>query len=203
MEIMVIAFITLLMNLSFLGCNSCKTDPILLYADKEVLDIGIFKPGTFWVYENTTTGERDSVIVTSFDYRADTIFDNCKDQQVIMNYSEGYYTYSTSFFYAVNYVSTVKVGQGLLMAKENYPADTIFSTAACVDTGYCNVIDTLNVFRKKFANVYQRIDSSADLYDGRLVRFYSAPNYGLIRKEIFLSDSTWETWNLVHYAIVQ
>lgn len=200
---MVTVSITLMMNLSFYGCNSCKTDPIVLYASKEVTDIGIFKPGTFWVYENKITGEHDSVSVSSYQYVLDTILENCKDQQVTTNYSESFYTYSTSYFYVVNYISSVKVGQVLLMAKENQGGDTLFSTASCIDIGYCNVIDTVNVAHKKYANVYQRIDSSSDLYDGRLVRFYSAPHYGLIRKEILVADSTWETWNLIHYEIVQ
>ncbi|MBK9731604.1 MAG: hypothetical protein IPO83_10010 [Chitinophagaceae bacterium] len=101
-----------------------------------------------------------------------------------MNYSEGYYTYSTSFFYTVNYVSTVKVGQGLLWLKRIIRLDTLFSTGARIDTGYCNVIDT-SMFFVKYANVYQRIDSSSDLYNGRLVRFYAARIMVIIKKKIF------------------
>lgn len=195
--------VTFSLFLSAIGCNNCKTDPILLYADKAVEATGIFKPGTYWIYENAATGERDSVVVTAFAYMPDTIFENCKDQQVAVNYTEAYYTYSASDYYAVNYVATAKVGRDLLMARVNAPADTIFSTAACIDTGYCRVFDTLMVFHKKYAAVYQRTDAMSELYQGKTVRFYSAAGYGLIRKEILASDSTWETWNLVHAVIVQ
>lgn len=198
-----LAGITFLMSLLLTSCNKCKTDPILIYASTDILDVGIFKPGTFWVYENVSTGERDSVIVTEFIYGQDTIREACGDGQSDVNYLETFYTYTSSFFYGVNYISMVKTGQPLQVAKENYPADTLFSTAACTDTGYCNIIDTLQVYRKKYANVYERIDSSSDLYDGRLVHFYSAPNYGLIKREILVTDSIWETWRLVNSNIVQ
>lgn len=197
-----ILLLALVLNLTT-GCNNCKTDPILIYASKEVTNIGIFKPGTFWVYQNELTGERDSVIVTDYEYLPDTIRETCKDQQVDVNYEESFFTYSSSFFYSTNYVSWVKVAQPLLVSKENYPADTLYSTASCTDTGYCNVIDTLKVFGVSYLNVFERIDSSSDLYDGRLVHFYSAPNVGLVKREILISDSTWESWGLVNSVIVQ
>lgn len=189
--------------ISLWSCNSCKTDPILLYANHELLDAGIFKPGTYWVYINNITGENDSVVVTAFDYRPDTIREDCEGDPVDVNYKESYYTYSTSFLYAENYVATAQVGEVLLLGCVSEPADTIFSTASCKDAGYCELIDTMQVFHKKYTQVYKRIDSSSAIYDGRLVRFYTAPHFGLIRKEILLPDGTWETWNLAHSVIVQ
>ncbi|MEO6169262.1 MAG: hypothetical protein ABIO98_17190 [Chitinophagales bacterium] len=191
------------MSLLMTGCNKCKTDPILIYASKDILDVGIFQPGSFWVYENDATGVRDSVIVTAVEYKTDTVREACGDGQTDVNYTESFYMFTTSFFYGTNYVSQVKAGEPLLVAKENYPADTLFSNAACTNPGYCNIIETMKVFQKNYSNVYERIDSSSDLYEGRLVHFFSAPNHGLIRREIFLSDSTWETWTLIHHHIVQ
>jgi hypothetical protein len=187
----------------FTACNKCATDPILLYAGKEIMSYGIFKPGTLWVYQNDTTGVLDSVTVTGYEYRIDTSFETCKDNEVIANYEENFYTFSRSSFYDVDYVTWVKVSQPLLVSKAGNAPDTLFSTASCIDTGYCNLLDTFRVFRKKYPDVYQRIDSSSGLYDGKLVRFYSAPEFGLIKREILIADSTWETWSLIHSIIVQ
>lgn len=197
------AGLVMLSLILFTACNKCATDPILLYAGKETLSYGIFKPGTLWVYQNDTTGVLDSVTVTSYEYRIDTLFESCKDMQAITNYEESFYTYSRSSFYDLDYISWVKVSQPLLVSNEGNAPDTLFSTATCIDTGYCNRMDTFRVYRKKYPDVYERIDSSSELYDGKLVRFYSAPGYGLIRREILIADNTWETWSLIHSIIVQ
>lgn len=185
------------------SCNRCKTDPILIYANPKVVDIGIFKPGTLWVYQNINTLETDSVMVTGYAYVPDTIRQECKGQPVDINYSEHYDTYSNSSFYETSYVSTVPIGQVLLVAKEGFPADTLYSAAPCADAGYCAVFDTFKVNRTKYVNVYERIDSASSLYDNRLVHFYSAPYFGLIRKDILNEDGSWETWNLVQAVIIQ
>lgn len=198
-----LCFISMVVCISLSSCDSCKTDPILLYANHELLDAGIFKPGTYWVYINDSTGANDSVVVTAFDFLPDTIREDCKGDPVNVNYKESYYTYSTSFLYGENYVTTAQIGDVLLWGKISEPADTIFSTASCKDAGYCALIDTMQVFHKKYTQVYKRIDSSSAIYDGRLAQFYSAPHFGLIRKEILRPDGTWETWNLTHAVIVQ
>ena len=167
------------------------------------MSYGIFKPGTLWVYQNDSTGALDSVTVTAYEYKVDTLFETCKDNEVISNYEENFYTYSTSSFYNIDYVSWVKVSQPLLVSETGNAPDTLFSTASCIDTGYCNLLDTFRVFRKKYPDVYERIDSSSELYDGKLVHFYSAPEFGLIKREILIADSTWETWSLIHSTIVQ
>jgi hypothetical protein len=187
----------------FMACNSCKTEPILIYASKDLTAVGAFKPGTIWVYQNDSTFEQDSVIVTDYQYLPDTVTGECKQKAVIANYKEAIYTYATSLFFNENFKWTVKVGQPVLLSKDTLPADTIFIDAACTDTSFCSVIDTLVLNGISYVNVYERIDSSSSLEDGKLTHYYSLPFYGIIKKEIFNADSTIESWSLVYSQIVQ
>lgn len=191
------------MSLMFGSCDRCKTDPILIYAGKDLKATGAFKPGTFWVYQNDSTLQLDSVVVISYEYLPDTITEECKGKQVPLNYKEQYFTTTTSFFYNLNYLWTVKVGEPVLLANESGAADTIYTDAPCTDTSFCGVIDTLIVNNIKFTNVYERIDSSSVLNDGKLVYFYSAPSFGIIKKEIYDEDGAIESWSLLYSNIVQ
>lgn len=198
-----IAALFMLCNVLFTGCDKCTTDPILLYASGQVTSYGIFKPGTIWIYRNDSTGALDSVEVTGYEYTIDTLYESCNGKETVINYREHFLSYSTSLANGKVYVSSVTVGPYLEVAEAGGLPDTLYSSGSCVDTGYCNLLDTFRVFRKKYADVYERIDSSSSLYYGQLVRFYSSPGYGLIRREIRLSDNTWETWSLVSAVIVQ
>lgn len=197
------AALFMLWNLLFTGCNKCATDPILLYASGQVISYGIFKPGTLWIYQNDSTGALDSVEVTGYEYTMDTLYESCNGKETALNYREQFLSYSTSLASGKMFVSSVTVGPYLEVAEAGGMPDTLYASGSCVDTGYCNLLDTFRVFRKKYPDVYVRIDSSSSLYNGQLVRFYSSPGYGLIRREIRLSDNTWETWSLVSAVIVQ
>ncbi len=185
------------------GCNPCKTEPILIYASKDLKAIGTFKSGTLWVYQNDSTLVLDSIVVTGFQDTPDTVMEFCQDDSVPLNYRESILTFTHSFLFDEDYILTVKVGAPVLLSKENLSADTIFIDAPCADSSYCNVIDTFLLNGNSFLQVYERIDSSSSLENGRLTHFYSAPNYGIIKKQIYNADSTIESWSLVYNKILQ
>jgi hypothetical protein len=187
------------------SCNNCKdTDPILLYASGNSKYTGAFKPGTWWVYQDDSTFARDSVAVTSQEYITDTTTEPCKNDQLkVVNYKETFLTHTTSFLFSENYLWTVKVGEPVLLSKENSSPDTVYTDAACIDTGFCAIIDTLIVGGIKYPAVYLRIDSVSSTEDGNLTRFYTALHFGLIKKEIVTADSSVQSWSLVKSVIVQ
>jgi hypothetical protein len=186
------------------GCNDCKTDPILIYASKDLKGVGAFKPGTFWVYQNDFTHVRDCVIVTSFEDVADTIFEACQNNgTAVANFTQTLYTHTTSLLFNENYVWKVQVGEPVLLAKENFDPDTIYVDAQCTDTSFCSIVDTLQIGSIKYLNVYERIDSSSSLEDGQLTHFFSLPKFGIIRREVLNPDNSFESWSLVHAYIIQ
>jgi hypothetical protein len=122
---------------------------------------------------------------------------------VPLNYRESILTYGHSFLFNEDYVWTVKVGAPVLLSQENLSADTIFIDAICTDSSFCNVIDTFLLNGLSYLQVYERIDLSSSLENGRLTHFYTAPYYGIIKKEIYNADSTIESWSLLYSKVIQ
>ena len=66
-------------SIAWLCFGCCKSETY--YVDQEVKDFTVFQPGSWWVYVDSVSGRRDSVVVTRiqnfFDHEEG---DNCKDQ---------------------------------------------------------------------------------------------------------------------------
>lgn len=192
-----------LFAVAFSSCNKCKTEPILIYANKDILAAGAFKPGTFWVYQNDSTLERDSVFVTSFQDTQDTVLEDCDNKSVPLNYRQVIYTFATSTFFHRDYTWKIQVDEPLLLSKDSNSYDIIYEDASCTDTTTCRIVDTLFAAGVYYYNIYERIDSPSFVEDGLPVHYYILPDVGIIKKEIITNDSTVQSWSVTKIKIVQ
>ncbi|MBA3647384.1 MAG: hypothetical protein H0W62_02360 [Chitinophagales bacterium] len=198
------------------GCNDCKdSDPITLLAGRNLKAYGVFKPGTYWIYQNDSTLLLDSIAVSNYMYDTVPVQIPCgknNSNMKISSYLENFYTYLTSYTFNKNYLLKVEINQPVLFSLVDQAADTLFIDAVCADTSFCKIIDTLRIIRitppinydhYEYMNVYERIDSSSSVEDGNLVYYYSAAHYGIVKKQIQHPDHTIDSWSLLRFHIVQ
>ena len=180
-----------------------------------LIDYGYFKPGTYWVYQDSASHARDSIYVTSSWIGVDTILASHSQ-----NYN-GYYgyfnVYTLSTFEARkyrNWVNTVFTFSGIteLSVYKYIGADTIKGTYLMTDylatgqydSGYPvafeNQYDSLKILNTWYKKVLLFHDNQNATQNKSATNTYLSKNVGVIRKEIL---TPYKVWNLVRYQIVQ
>ncbi len=220
----------LLLALSLSGVfifNSCNKDDDFEAKDwpipQEVLDYYYFPTGTYWVFENDKTGDKDTLTVKSRrKYWIDgSRGDKYEEADVYINSSLDGYTYH---YYVMTQGSAGCIRDGfdkpcysLLCSKYksgNYVGENTvlkyyfkigFSGYADLRPGdksrylVADVIDT-SINNVNFNNVCKFFVNDCFTQNDKDINFYWAKGAGIIKKEN-TTDS--QTWNLIDYKILK
>lgn len=223
-----------LVSLSLLNCNPDKPDPdptdLGFFALGEAKDYVYFKPGTWWVYQNTKTGLRDSIVVTFS--LLDTLEGTSKkwhNTEEIFNVRSHSYSNGNNYSLyhrqgAVEVINQPKVFIITTLVRSEpyegeiepfyYPFNFIEKGS---NAGYglqCTTIkDTMTINGKIYNDVaifFIRNDNiEPSPKDGKPAKYYWAKNFGLIQKDLFDSKFPGDTsvlyhsWKLINSNIIQ
>lgn len=177
-------------------CRKNKKEPCpIIYMEQDLKDYCVFKPGTWWVYEEETSKERDSVYIIS----SITKISGC---DVVRNDYENNLQQLQSSLYGqygqeTNFVTSAKQatrGGGLPIYFSGNLQDSIRYGNGYVT--YYNFLENyaegdISHSKVKFFRVYNAVIPK--------LLFIHAKNIGIIRMEFFNGKK----WNLVKYKIVQ
>ncbi len=198
---------------------SCKKDPT--YPDEKLsvpqvlLDYGYFQKGTYWIYQDSTSLDIDSVYVTSSQQGTDITTPD--PSRPYHGYFGFYDVYSQSSFDGFHYhyrVSTEEsfgghsemweyklnnAGSGTqtqLMTDYFVAGQT--DPEAAYPVTYESSYDSLKTLNTYFKNVVLFRDSKNATQNNSVTNTYIAKKVGIIRKEYL---NFHEVWNLIRYHI--
>jgi hypothetical protein len=175
------------------------------YVDTAMLTKYIFKPGTYWVYENQNSSI-DSIVVTSVD-NGMTIIPcphgcpsgiTSRTEFFIMNLLDVTNNLASNYYYMSNHI---KLNGGGEYSQNGQP---IFLYHELIGHSFngaeiLNKVDTMTVFGIKYYNI-TKMKISAIMQVQHEFSFdtylYFSDNFGLIRKEINDTINGYVTWNL-------
>ncbi|MBS1636220.1 MAG: hypothetical protein JST26_09910 [Bacteroidetes bacterium] len=218
----------LFLMLVLTACQKCKKDPEAkpnyhFEIPQELWDYGCFKPGTYWVYEDSISHIIDSVwvfkanggnktISESNDYPYTGTFgwyscwsessydhyqyENWVDQTWNVNYSDKSITALNREKYSTAN-SSYNTGQTILMANAN------LNKKLGTYPDYTEYVYLYNIYSENglnFSSVEKWYNSKSIIDDKQNTNYYIARNIGIIRRE--QADSN-HVWKLVRYHIVQ
>ena len=193
-------------------CTTCQS--VL-----EAKDYFLFKVGSWWVYEEETTHERDSMYVTEANNDLGSYGFDIRIKSALTDYE---YHYWPVYNQAVKGCSLIKPvsKRCLYISRSKYTfqdfqgeSDVFFvryivgdymNTGS--DMNYCpnnkitvgSILDTLILPNNTFQNVV-RIDEDCSFVEGKQpTKFYYSKGIGIVRKEFIDSN---QVWNLVNYYI--
>jgi hypothetical protein len=235
MKLLKLTLIILLLNV-LAALYSCGPEPIEPIKKTELgfLPLGeakdyvYFKKGTWWVYKNTKTGLKDSIVVTFS--LLDTLEQNSQrwhftnelfDVQS-KSLSDGYH-YDFYMRSLSAEVTDFKWGCIPTMERSNpyegdldpfyYPFDLFKDKSGDYEAFCITVRDTMIISNKIYKDVaifYIKRDPIEPLpMEGNAAKYYWARNYGLIQKDIFNSKFQGDTallfhsWKLTNSNIIQ
>jgi len=211
-------FTAVMLILFLLSCqkNPCKHPPIR-YLSPEIKDHGLFKPGTYWVYQNDSTMQLDSITIVSIDTGTKAEWSEAEECGGMYIIFYGEYASSntsnnsmgTSFYYHIS-----ETMPGAVFFYENDTANIFASDfvviyiesflQSYINDSLYEVISEMTLNGNYFENVYERKYFNSPIENGLRTNYYSASNYGLIKKEVFDSISAnVESWSLLRYHIIQ
>ncbi len=215
--------------------QSCKPDDAPPAADlgffplgDEVKDYLYFKPGTFWIYKNSLTGELDTICVNNS--VLDTIQQTSKkwhfSNELFLVSSKSkstgheYYHYMRSLGAEVNSVTWACIPN---MERKNpfegditafyYPFNFHKTKPGAYPTELISIRDTMIINQNTFNKVAIYYIKQDELEPGTLKRnaakYFWARNAGLIRKDLFKSAFPGDTsillhsWRVINSSIIQ
>jgi hypothetical protein len=214
--------------------TACQKDDDISYCElhpdecvdvREVKDYFYFKMGSWWVYEEEHTGNRDSVYVNeTWTDTSSVLFST----ELISSYDEYEYRFWTT---GVNgslvdnnltkkkvKSTRVKRSKGksgdyvdeqtcfLFYPYEGLATTTSYISGAGVENYHIGKLEIEKVFENyvvndlEFHQVVFVSEEFTSIYDGQPTNHFYAPHIGLIRKELIDSN---QVWNLVSYHINQ
>lgn len=195
------------------NCDTCHS--IL-----EAKDYFAFKEGSYWVFEEETTHERDSMYVTqSWISPGYDFYVKIKSQLTDFEYSywPSYYAQAGTCSTINNvsskclYVNRSKGKPNLLMGDllvffvnyfkyDHYTTNELYSNNSCLE----NTITFSNIFQDydngnfSFGKTLKINESCSYHYGQQPVNLYYSKGVGIVRKELIDSN---QVWNLVKYKI--
>ncbi len=206
--------------------HSCKPEentPREYPIPQEVLNYFYFKQGSYWVYENDKTGEKDTFVVQqasrawedgpkSERYEGATSVQYNKKEQATYTYQvftqgsagcikEGSkwpcYSLNCSKVFPGNVLGDSK--SFFYPFKKGYGGQADYSSQKSTIT-MANYFDSLIVSGTTHRKVMVANITNSLVANRKEVNFYWAENVGIVRKEN-LTDN--QTWNLIYYQIIQ
>jgi len=224
-------FLFSILTILFIGCHKDTHPPPpplgFRHTPTQLLEYSIFKPGSYWIYQDTNTKRIDSVYVTGYEH--DTVTANYftgqtqKGDQYLMYFTDVYNGYSYQYYIPIWYDRTnpntpvtwfniLSGGSTQGFGGTSYPTEipipfNLNGVDFVTDSiQYCSNYFKLSinnvvfdsVFYQKHSHLKTRACNQHGL--GRRCKEYYAPHYGLIRYE--LPDSN-QVWNLLRYKLDQ
>jgi hypothetical protein len=213
------AFLTLLL----FSCRKEKPKPpnYTIPLSQTLKDFAYFRPGTYWIYEDSASHKLDSVYVLSASYGTNEV---TEQQNLGYTGSFGYYKeqfagslqpssenewvdMSTSMhapgavLFHDKTIAGKYAGQNFLMTDVFTDGYTTYSnTEPNGSLTFVQGFDTLRVLGSIFHKVALMYDRKNILEGNNRTNVYVAKNMGVIRKELLDSN---KVWNLKRYNIVQ
>jgi hypothetical protein len=191
---------------SLMGSSCCNKDeaPIVyIPLDTTFLSYCAFPVGSWWVYEEQNTGQRDSFYVAY--YYTETM----KNSDENLNYYELGYRITTLIDtfnfgarpwgdesgYRHKFTEYYNVNNGTLSA------DRFFYPISITDTVNYNlflknVLDTITINSILYTNIYVMANKSS-VYNNKIKTEYYCKNVGVIKRELFNG----EIWEIENYYI--
>jgi hypothetical protein len=184
-----------------------------------------FEPGSYWVYENDMTGERDSIVMDY--YRSEMrpfqgLERNYSREHIEFKWSineTGSYTHITGHPFVdltpENVWQNSVMNWGFITTPEAASASTIVfmpiaesgAGGAVGGTGMhlSEMYDSLNVSNEWYYEVAVFEVDRDWIWDSKPTKYYWAKNVGLIKKEKFKhwTNEYIEGWHLVKYQVTQ
>ncbi len=217
----------LLFTFVLLSVASCKKDPPTSYCSenpddcidvRKVKDYFYFKIGSYWVYEEETSGERDSVYVIETASDPTSVLFGTTKYSTYDGYDYRYWTKGVSSSVKNNVarksekttrVVSAKFKSGDYVAEATcflfYPTKGLSSPAyGGIDSGYDNIISIQDLMEdyvlmeQVFENVVVVAEEHTAIEESQSTVHYYSPKIGLVKKELLTDD---EVWNLVKYHI--
>ena len=209
------------------GCKKCKKDPKpeTEYHFAEQPDLyayGYFKPGTYWVYQDSISGILDSVYVT---YANKGTYTN-GDAEVANGYYRGtfswfkcdmlssydhykYENWMDQSWEVNNNIPRVFRERYIMAGSGNNYGQTYIT--ANIEVGkqlyiyldsviYQNYYNIFLVKSQSFSATQKWSNFGSDCDDNQNTNYYIAKNIGIVRREQLDSN---RTWNLIRYNIIQ
>ena len=205
---------------------ACKKDPppppsYTITLSPVLRDYGYFRPGTYWIYEDSASHVLDSVYVTSASIGNTVI---TKQQNLGYTGTFGYFKeqYQSTYrpetgniyvdmqtskqspgaaLWHDKTVGGVYVGQNILMTDIfNYGYTVVAPHEPNGALTFMGGIDTLKVLGKSYFRVVEEYNKQNILENNNRTNVYLARYIGVIRKELLDSN---KVWNLKRYNIVQ
>jgi len=235
MKLLKLTLIILLLNV-LAATYSCGPEPIEPIKKTElgflplgeVKDYVFFKPGTWWVYKNTRTGEYDSILVTyslldtieqnsEWRHFTNEVFD-VESKSLTNGYSYSLYMRSLSaegpdFTWLC--APTLERGNPYEgdIDPFYYPFDRLKNKKGDYEAYCLTVKDTMTINYKMYKDVaifYIKSNGTEPLpLKHKPEKYYWAKNYGIIKKELFDSKFWGDTsiiyhsWQLINSNIIQ
>jgi len=218
--------ISILIGALFVLLSGCRPDPPVdsaqcigctQYHVSDVKNWLYFQPGTYWIYEEATSGAIDSVYVTGNTY------DDGNPQSAFFRCE----TYSSYYNYYFNYLSdngntcdNTFWGEKrciIVRRDKTKPGDFVGETLAFFfrpktgDYGYTwnnsgsitsveANLDSLGIGNLMFYNVPVMKETINITEESQPTKFYFSEHIGIIKKELIDSN---QIWNLIRYNIIQ
>jgi len=186
-----------------------------------------FKPGTYWVYRDSISGQLDSVYVTTYDAGFDTSTGHIYYDWGVFEWLLVEYKSSRTGYFYYTYVNTIRSGwypdnypfRHALFIEKHKPGDfagdgicfgfpieighTFYTSNYPFPTDEFNVKKTYSTYYQDSIGYPYTVKTECSHFEPEghgLVNFYYSKNNGIIRKEIADSNLVWK---LVKYNIVQ
>lgn len=223
-----ILFFTLVISFLIISCHkdsypsSVVPNKGVVPVPQNLMDYAFFKPGTWWVYQDSVSSKYDSLYVTTASSGWDTIKASAGlGYTGIFGWFSLKYYNSHGFYYdqychssyGVNapripvyfdkagpqYYST----QGVLMTSSFLNGDKIFVTGSSNQQGYLmceGVTDSVMVKSTTYKNTVRFYNSVQIVEKDNRTMTYFAKNIGIIKKQLLDSN---QNWQLARYNIVQ
>ena len=206
-----ILFLILIVSVFILyNCNQCETTQCTEGNTKHKISSVVkkyfyFKTGSWWVYQNEISLERDSIYVVKDEYEKFFISEACEcDERIFVRYES---TFNDSFYYYTESYSSPsinfnRISYGSSISYLTYRFRVQDDTSLSLTNQHNAIITFIPIYKgikEEFKEVYRCFYNKA-LTD-YLSDSYFAPNIGLIRYQYKIGDETY--WNLVNYHVIQ
>ncbi len=220
----------LLFAFVLLSVASCKKEPEKIpYCEeypnecvdvREVKDYFYFKIGSYWVYEEETSGERDSVYVIETSNDTGSVLFSTTKYSTYDGYDYNYQSKGVWSFAVDDNHKAKKTDKSTRVISAKFKSGDYVGEATCflfypteglsspanggVTFGYDNTITIQNIFKEYnvsdevFQNVVVVNEEHTLIEESQPTVHYYSPKVGLIKKELLLDN---EVWNLIDYHI--
>jgi hypothetical protein len=199
--------------------NNCgpkdDTNPDVLKVPQETKDWGVFKVGTWWVFEEETSKLRDSIYVYKNEelIRPRILSPCCIDsyEEFIVHLTSNLKIDSFRIRVAGQNLSIKLINENKIFSE--FPAECNILPAPPIVQGawsrsgppsqittFDTIYPNLNIGNLSFTNVVRANNNMNLAYDWTPTLIYSAKHIGIVRKEF---PEYKQVWNLVRYNIVQ